>query len=81
MDRYLKMSETYVAKQPEVDRLLASVGGMGGGGVNSGTLFITLWPPEQRKVSPSRIRVETPQGAQLRTQASARSCRTSHNRA
>jgi hydrophobe/amphiphile efflux-1 (HAE1) family protein len=51
MDRYLKRCEAFLNTRPEINRLLVSVGGFGGTGVNSGVAFITLVPPEQRKLS------------------------------
>jgi hydrophobe/amphiphile efflux-1 (HAE1) family protein len=47
-DRVFRRAETYLQKQPEVIRVFGSVGGMGGGGVNAGILFVTMTPPNQR---------------------------------
>ncbi|MFP5247474.1 MAG: efflux RND transporter permease subunit, partial [Thermoanaerobaculia bacterium] len=48
-DRVFQRAEQYLMKQPEVVRVFGSVGGFGGGGaVNSGILFVTMIPPDQR---------------------------------
>jgi multidrug efflux pump len=47
-DRYFKRAETFVNSRPEVNRAFAVVGGFGGGGVNTGIMFVTLVPPDQR---------------------------------
>lgn len=43
-------AENYLATRPEVTRVFAVVGGMGGGGsgVNTGNLMVTLVPPDKR---------------------------------
>ncbi|HEX2831412.1 MAG TPA: efflux RND transporter permease subunit [Thermoanaerobaculia bacterium] len=46
-DRVFRRAETYLQQQPEVVRVFGSVGGFGGG-VNSGILFVTMTPPDQR---------------------------------
>ncbi|HEX7828345.1 MAG TPA: efflux RND transporter permease subunit, partial [Thermoanaerobaculia bacterium] len=46
-DRVFRRAETYLQQQPEVVRVFGSVGGFGGG-VNSGILFVTMIPPDQR---------------------------------
>ena len=52
IDRALKRGEAFLASRPEVARVMANVGGFGGGGgVNSGILFITLVPADERKLS------------------------------
>ena len=47
----VKLVEEFLAKQPEVLRYFVSVGGFGGGEVNSGMLFVTLKPRNERKIS------------------------------
>ena len=48
-DRLFQRAEAFFDTRPEVVRVFAVVGGMGGGGgVNSGMVFLTLAPPEQR---------------------------------
>jgi hydrophobe/amphiphile efflux-1 (HAE1) family protein len=51
-DSLLIRAEDVVKKHPEVIQVFSFVGGMGGGGgVNSGMLYITLVPPRERKMS------------------------------
>jgi hydrophobe/amphiphile efflux-1 (HAE1) family protein len=50
-DRVFKRAETYLQKQPEVNRVFGNVGGFGGGGVNTGILFVTMVPPDEREKS------------------------------
>jgi multidrug efflux pump subunit AcrB len=47
-DRYFKRAETFIGSRPEVERVFGVVGGFGGGGVNTGIIFVTLKPPDQR---------------------------------
>lgn len=47
-DALIKQAETFINDRPEVLRTLTIVGGFGGGGVNSGRMFVTLVPPDQR---------------------------------
>jgi len=50
-DRVFRRAEGYLMQQKEVVRVFGSVGGFGGGGggsVNSGILFVTMIPPDQR---------------------------------
>lgn len=47
-DRVFRRAEEFLMKQPEAVRVFGSVGG-GGGSVNSGILFVTLVPPDERK--------------------------------
>jgi hydrophobe/amphiphile efflux-1 (HAE1) family protein len=47
-DRLLKRAEAFVAARPEVLRSFVVAGGFGGSGVNTGIMFLTLTPPEQR---------------------------------
>jgi multidrug efflux pump len=48
-DRVFRRAEEYLQKQPEVDRVFGNVGGFGGGGVNTGILFVTMVPPDKRE--------------------------------
>jgi multidrug efflux pump len=54
-DRVFKRAETFLQKQPEVLRVFGNVGGFGGGGVNSGILFVTMVPPKERERSQQDI--------------------------
>jgi multidrug efflux pump len=47
-DRVFRRAEEFLMKQPETVRVFGSVGGFGGG-VNSGILFVTMVPPDERK--------------------------------
>ena len=51
-DRVFRRAENYLMQQKEVVRVFGSVGGFGGGGgggsVNSGILFVTMIPPDER---------------------------------
>ncbi|MGK2857492.1 MAG: efflux RND transporter permease subunit [Thermoanaerobaculia bacterium] len=49
-DRLFRRAEAWVNARPEVNRAFAVVGGMGSS-VNGGIMFITLVPPEERKLS------------------------------
>jgi multidrug efflux pump len=48
-DKLIRKAEALVSNRPEVIQLFSFVGGMGGGGVNGGNMFLTLVPPKQRK--------------------------------
>jgi hydrophobe/amphiphile efflux-1 (HAE1) family protein len=56
-ERLFKRAEDFLHSRPEVTRTFGSVGGgMGGGGlVNAGTLFVTMVPKEQRKLSQAEL--------------------------
>ncbi|MDP9193568.1 MAG: efflux RND transporter permease subunit [Acidobacteriota bacterium] len=54
-DRVFKRAETFLQKQPEVLRVFGNVGGFGGGGVNSGILFVTMVSPKERERSQQEI--------------------------
>jgi hydrophobe/amphiphile efflux-1 (HAE1) family protein len=54
-DKLVQKAETVVAERPEVVQLFSFVGGMGGGGVNSGRMYLTLVPPKQRKMSQAEL--------------------------
>ncbi len=47
-NRLFQKAEAFAMSRPEVQRVFAVVGGMGGSGVNSGMLMMTLVPPDQR---------------------------------
>jgi len=47
--RVFERAETYLQKQPETLRLFGSIGGGGGGSVNTGTLFVTMVAPKDRR--------------------------------
>jgi hydrophobe/amphiphile efflux-1 (HAE1) family protein len=54
-DRVFQRAEQFLMQQKETVRVFGSVGGFGGGGgggsVNSGILFVTMVPPDQRERS------------------------------
>lgn len=50
-DRVFRKAEEFVNNRPEVVRAFVVVGGFGGGGVNTGVLFLTLVPPDEREMS------------------------------
>ncbi len=51
-DALMRRAEAIVNVKPEVERVFAVVGGFGGGGsVNSGVMFVTLKPRDQRKAT------------------------------
>jgi len=50
-DKLLIKAEDVVRPHPEVSQIFSFVGGMGGGGVNSGMFYVTLVPPKERKLS------------------------------
>lgn len=54
-DSLMKRAEAIVSAHPEVQRRFVVVGGMGGSSVSSGIMFITLVPPEQRKLSQAQF--------------------------
>ncbi|HLK99694.1 MAG TPA: efflux RND transporter permease subunit [Myxococcaceae bacterium] len=47
-DGYFKRAEAFIGSRPEVQRVFGVVGGFGGGGVNTGIIFVTLKPPDER---------------------------------
>jgi multidrug efflux pump len=47
-DRLILKAEEFIDSRPEVVRSFVVSGGFGGGAVNSGMMFLTLLPPEQR---------------------------------
>jgi multidrug efflux pump len=56
-DSLVKKAETIINKRPEVESLFVFVGGGmgGGGGVNSGSMFLSLVPPNKRKLSQAQF--------------------------
>lgn len=54
-DRVFQRAEQYLMKQPEVVRVFGAVGGFGGGNVNTGILFVTMVPPDERERSQQDI--------------------------
>jgi len=50
-DRVFRRAEQFLVKQKETDRVFGSVGGFGGGSVNSGVVFVTMLPPKEREKS------------------------------
>jgi multidrug efflux pump len=50
-DTLLQKAEDIVRAHPEVVQTFSFVGGMGGGGVNSGMIYVTLVQPKERKLS------------------------------
>lgn len=49
---HFKQAETFALKTPEVNRIFVAIGGFGGGEVNTGIMFVTLKPKNQRPVRP-----------------------------
>jgi hydrophobe/amphiphile efflux-1 (HAE1) family protein len=50
-DRYMRRAEEFLMKREDVRRVFGITGGFGGGGaVNSGILFVTLAPPDEREM-------------------------------
>lgn len=47
-DRLFRRAEAFAASRPEVTRVFGVVGGFGGGAVNTGIMFVTLKPPNER---------------------------------
>ena len=60
-DERFKQAEEKVMKRPEVNRYFSAVGGLGGGEVNAGNLFITLKQPQERPRDPQKRRRLTQQ--------------------
>ncbi|WP_437964348.1 efflux RND transporter permease subunit [Sorangium sp. So ce260] len=50
-DRLFQRAEAFVGEHPAVSRVFAVVGGFGGGAVNTGVLFITMKPADERSLS------------------------------
>ena len=64
-DALLVKAEAIIKAHPEAEQVFSFVGGMGGGGVNSGMIFMTLSPPKERKLSQAEL------GAVLRRELNA----------
>ncbi|WP_438014294.1 efflux RND transporter permease subunit [Sorangium sp. So ce315] len=54
-DRLFRRAETFVGEHPAVERVFAVVGGFGGGAVNTGVLFITMKPTDERSMSQAEL--------------------------
>jgi multidrug efflux pump subunit AcrB len=60
-DRVFRQIEDFVSARPEVLKYSGAVGGFGGGEVNTGIMFITMFDPEERPVDPKLGRRPTQQ--------------------
>ena len=49
-DRLIQRAEAVASRHPEATQIYSFIGGMGGGGVNQGNMFVTLVPPHERKL-------------------------------
>lgn len=56
-DQLFRKAEGILQATPEVTRVFGSVGGWGGGNVNSGVLFVTLVPASQRQITQAEFAV------------------------
>jgi multidrug efflux pump len=54
-DKLMQKAETVFYGHPEVTQLFSFVGGMGGGGVNMGSVYANLVPPKERKLTQAQI--------------------------
>ena len=50
-DSRFKQAEAFAMSRPEMKRYFGSIGGFGGGEVNTGVLFVTFLPPRERPVT------------------------------
>jgi hydrophobe/amphiphile efflux-1 (HAE1) family protein len=50
-DQIMQRAEAFINARPEAARVFTVVGGVGGTGVNTGLMFVTLVPPGERKAS------------------------------
>lgn len=50
-DQLLKRAEEFVLSRPETQRAYLVVGGFGGASVNGGMMFLTMKPPNERKLT------------------------------
>jgi multidrug efflux pump len=64
-DKLIQRAENLVAQRPEVMQMFSFVGGMGGGGVNAGRMYLTLVLPKQRRLNQAEF------SAMLRRQLNA----------
>ena len=55
-DERFKQAEAFAMSRPEVRRYFGAIGGFGGGEVNTGVLFLTFNPPQERPVVPPNER-------------------------
>ena len=53
-NEHFKKAEEFVMGRPELNRYYAAIGGFGGGEVNTGMLFVTLKPKNQRPPDPEK---------------------------
>jgi hydrophobe/amphiphile efflux-1 (HAE1) family protein len=60
-DRVFRQIEEFVSGRPEVLKYSGAVGGFGGGEVNTGIMFITMFDPEERPLDPKLGRRPTQQ--------------------
>jgi HAE1 family hydrophobic/amphiphilic exporter-1 len=60
-DRVFRQIEDFVAARPEVQKYSGAVGGFGGGEVNTGVMFITMFDPDERPRDPKLGRRPTQQ--------------------
>jgi HAE1 family hydrophobic/amphiphilic exporter-1 len=60
-DEVFRKIEAVMAQRPELDKFFGSVGGMGGGEVNMGNVFITMKPRTERPSAPGTHRPITQQ--------------------
>jgi multidrug efflux pump subunit AcrB len=49
-DRLIQKAEVVTRRHAEVTQIYGFIGGMGGGGVNQGNIFVSLVPPRERKL-------------------------------
>ena len=75
-DQLLQRAEAFVMRRPEVRAPFAVVGGFGGGGVNTGMMFITLKPPDERKLTQAEFTARAAQASSTLSPACAPSSRT-----
>jgi multidrug efflux pump len=54
-DTLFRRAEAYLQGRSDIDRVFAVVGGFGGGAVNTGIMFVTLIPPDQRPLGQMEI--------------------------
>lgn len=50
-DRVFRRAEEFLTSRPEVQRVFGVVGGFGGGQVNTGIIFLTMKPPDERNIT------------------------------
>jgi hydrophobe/amphiphile efflux-1 (HAE1) family protein len=50
-DRVFQRAEEFLQKRPEVNRVFGVIGGFGGGQVNTGIIFVTMLPADERTLS------------------------------